>query len=98
MAVAWKHKNAYIDTSAWLPEYYAPALIKFANTTGKKKVMFGTNFPQLGWKACIRNVQEYLVDTKEGFKSNQIVEDFMGRNALRVLDLLETSPKAYSDL
>ncbi|KAL1595349.1 hypothetical protein SLS60_010040 [Paraconiothyrium brasiliense] len=98
VAVAWKHKNVYIDTSAWSPKYYAPELIKFANTTGKKKVMFGTNFPQLGWKTCIENVQRYLVNTKEGFKDHQIVEDFMGRNALQVLRLPETPRKAYSNL
>lgn len=86
VAVAWKHKNVYIDTSAWSPKYYAPEFIHFANTTGREKVMFGTNFPQLGWKACVDRVSEYLVDTKGGFRENSI-KDFMGGNAIRVLKL-----------
>ncbi|KAF7558596.1 hypothetical protein G7046_g5568 [Stylonectria norvegica] len=85
-AVAWKHRNVYIDTSAWSPKYYAPEFIKFANTTGKQKVMLGTNFPQLGWKACVDNVNEYLVGAEEGLKES-VVEGFMGGNALRVLKL-----------
>lgn len=87
VAVAWKHKNVYIDTSAWSPKFYAPELIKFANTTGKYKVMFGTNWPQLGWKACVDRVDEYLVGTKEGFKDKSTLVEFMGGNALRVLKL-----------
>ncbi|KAH6664581.1 hypothetical protein B0J14DRAFT_493398 [Halenospora varia] len=86
VAVAWKHKNVYIDTSAWSPKYYAPEFITFANTTGKLKVMFGTNFPQLGWKACVDNVEEYLVKSGKGLKE-QVVKGFMGGNAIRVLKL-----------
>lgn len=86
--VAWKHKNCYIDTSAWSPKYYDKEFIKFANTTGRDKVMFGTNWPQLGFKACVDRVNEYLVGTKDGFRDG-VVEPFMGRNALRVLKLPE---------
>lgn len=88
-AVAWKHKNVYIDTSAWSPKYYAPEFITFANTTGKDKVMFGTNFPQLGWKDCVDKVNTHLVGTKGGFRDS-VVKGFMGGNALRVLKLPET--------
>lgn len=85
-SVAWKHKNCYIDTSAWSPKYYASDFMKFANTTGKDKVMFGTNFPQLGFKACVDNVNQHLIGTKDGFKDS-VVEPFMGGNALRVMKL-----------
>ncbi|EEU34404.1 uncharacterized protein NECHADRAFT_82251 [Fusarium vanettenii 77-13-4] len=86
VAVAWKHKNVYIDTSAWSPKYYAPEFITFANTTGRTKVMFGTNFPQLGLKECVDNVNTYLVGTKDGFRDAS-VKEFMGGNAIRVLKL-----------
>ncbi|KFY00075.1 hypothetical protein O988_03535 [Pseudogymnoascus sp. VKM F-3808] len=85
-AVAWKHKNVYIDTSAWSPKYYAQEFITFANTTGKDKVMFGTNFPQLGWKACVDNVNNHLVKGENGMRE-RVVEGFMGGNAIRVLKL-----------
>lgn len=83
--MAWKHKKVYVDTSAWSPKYYAPELIKFANTTGREKVMFGTNWPQLR-KACVDRVDEYLINTKDGF-NDKAVKCFMGGNALRVLKL-----------
>ncbi|OBT83804.1 hypothetical protein VE02_08661 [Pseudogymnoascus sp. 03VT05] len=85
-AVAWKHKNVYIDTSAWSPKYYAQEFITFANTTGKDKVMFGTNFPQLGWKACVDNVNNHLVKGENGMRE-RVVKGFMGGNAIRVLKL-----------
>lgn len=76
VGVAWKHKNVYIDTSAWSPKYYPPELVTFANTTGKKKVLFGTNFPQLGWKDCVDAVESHLV--KAGGSSCRCCEGFHG--------------------
>ncbi len=58
----------------------------FANTTGREKCMFATNFPQLGWKACVDNVNKLLVNTEKGFRE-RVVKDFMGGNALRVMKL-----------
>eukprot|EP00483_Globobulimina_turgida_P001328 UN01330 len=37
IAVAWKHKNVYIDTSAHAPEYYPKNLLHFIHSYGKKK-------------------------------------------------------------
>ncbi|KIW28057.1 uncharacterized protein PV07_07741 [Cladophialophora immunda] len=85
VAVAWKHENVYIDTSAYLPKYYPPELITFANTTGRKKVMFGTNFPQLTWDACVDSVKQHLLG--EGGFRREVVAAFMGGNARRVLKL-----------
>jgi uncharacterized protein len=85
VGVAWKHKNVYIDMSAWSPKYYPPELIRFANTTGRRKVMFGTNFPQLGWKDCVSAVDSHLL--KSGGLRKEVLQDFMGGNALRMLGL-----------
>lgn len=85
VAVAWKHENVYIDTSAHLPKYYPPELIRFANTTGRKKVMFGTNFPQLDWERCVNSVADHLTG-RNGLR-REVIEDFMGTNARRVLKL-----------
>jgi hypothetical protein len=50
--------------------------------------MFGTNWPQLGWKACVDRVNECLVNTQEkGFKDKSTLEQFMGGNAIRVMKL-----------
>lgn len=55
--MSWKHENVYIYISAWSPRYYPPEFFTFANTTGRKRVMSGTNFPQLTWKACVDGVK-----------------------------------------
>jgi len=45
VALAWKHPNVYIGTSAHHPRYWDPALISFAATRGRGKVLFGTDWP-----------------------------------------------------
>ncbi|KAK5057792.1 hypothetical protein LTR84_011793 [Exophiala bonariae] len=93
VAVAWKHENVYIDTSAYLPKYYPGELITFANTTGRRKVLFGTNFPQLTWTACVESVQKHLVEAEgKGRMRSQVVADFMGGNAKRVFKLDAPDP------
>jgi predicted TIM-barrel fold metal-dependent hydrolase len=86
VSVAWKHENVYIDTSAWSPKYYPPEFFTFANTTGRKKVMFGTNFPQLGWRACVDAVKTTGSGISNGLRE-EVVRDFMGGNARRVFKL-----------
>ncbi|GFF30192.1 2-amino-3-carboxymuconate-6-semialdehyde decarboxylase [Aspergillus udagawae] len=81
IGVAWKHPNVYIDTSAHLPKYYPKELIQFANTTGRKKVMFGTNFPQLSWSKCIESANRDIR------LRDDVKADFFGGNAARVLKL-----------
>lgn len=48
--------------------------------------MFGTNFPQLGWDACVNNVQGLV--NKETLRRT-ILEEFVGANAIRVLKLAQ---------
>jgi len=68
--------------------HVAQELIQFANTIGRKKVMFGTNFPQLSWKACIKSANE---DIK--LRDDNVRAAFFGGNAMRVLKLDEHVPR-----
>lgn len=45
VALAWKHRNVYIGTSAHHPKYWDPALVSFANSRGRGKVLYGTDYP-----------------------------------------------------
>lgn len=87
VSVAWKHPNVYIDTSAWSPKYYDPNFITFANTTGRDKVMFGTNFPQLTWQDCVRNVNQFHGKNRKGALQPETMAGFLGLNAKAVLKL-----------
>lgn len=64
IALCWKHANVYVDTSAYLPNYYPLELIHYMQTYGKNKVCYGTNFPQLSWKASMEQINEMGLDDK----------------------------------
>ena len=80
IAVAWKHKNVYIDTSAHAPAYYPKNLLHFMNSYGKYKVMFGTNYPQLTHKRCVDQCMKLPINKKS-------LQLFMSDNARRVFKL-----------
>ncbi len=49
IAVARKHENVYIDTSAYTTRRLPEELVAFMQTrTGSRKVLFGSNFPMIG--------------------------------------------------
>lgn len=56
LAVAWKHRNVYVGTSAHAPRYWDPALVRFLRSRGKGKVMFGTDYPVLLHRDAIAQV------------------------------------------
>ncbi|HZS10287.1 MAG TPA: amidohydrolase family protein [Blastocatellia bacterium] len=80
IAVAWKHENVFIDTSAYLPRYYPPQLVHFMKTYGREKVLFGTNFPQLPFEKCVE--QALALDLPDDARAA-----FMYENARRVFNL-----------
>ncbi|CAM3547113.1 amidohydrolase family protein [Parendozoicomonas haliclonae] len=47
IAVATKHENVFIDTSAYTVDRYPPEIIRYMKTNGKYKVLFGTNYPMI---------------------------------------------------
>ncbi|KAF4721169.1 Protein phosphatase 1A [Perkinsus olseni] len=70
MSVMWKHENIFLDTSAYLPKMYGRDLLAYMHTkSGSKKVMFGTNFPQLDLKKCMQQVHQLGLppDAKDRF-------------------------------
>jgi predicted TIM-barrel fold metal-dependent hydrolase len=47
VSLATKYENVYIDTSAYTPERYPEALVRFMKGPGQRKVLFGSNFPMI---------------------------------------------------
>ena len=45
IAMAWKHPNLYIGCGAHAPKYWDASLVRFLNSRGKGKVLWGTDFP-----------------------------------------------------
>ncbi len=45
LSVALHKPNVYIDLSGWLPRYFPPQLVRYADTLLADKVMFGSDYP-----------------------------------------------------
>lgn len=56
IAMAWKHPNIYIGTDAHSPRYWPASFIQYANTFGRSKVLFGTDFPVLDFERTMREL------------------------------------------
>lgn len=80
LALCWKHENVHLDTSAYLPKMYPPQLVKFMAGYGRKKVLFGTNFPHLSLARCVDGVAALDLPP-------EAEADFLGLNARRVFKL-----------
>lgn len=58
IAVAWKHPNVYIGTDAYAPKHWGPNLVKFIDSWGAGKVMFGTDYPVIKHDRALHEVGE----------------------------------------
>lgn len=58
IAMAWKHPNLYISTTAHSPKYWDPSFVRFLNSRGKGKVMYGTDFPVLNYADSLAGIDE----------------------------------------
>jgi uncharacterized protein len=57
IALAWKHRNLFIGTSAHAPKYWDPALLRFLGSRGMGKVLFGTDYPVLRHAEALAQVE-----------------------------------------
>ena len=56
IAMAWKHENVFIGSDAHSPKYWPESFVKYINSYGQDKVLFGTDFPVLGFKRTMDEV------------------------------------------
>lgn len=61
ISLAWKHPHVYISTSAHAPKYLGTrgygSLLQFMNTRGRRKVLFGTDYPVLHHREALEQVE-----------------------------------------
>lgn len=58
LALAWKHKNVYVGTSAHHPKYWDQKLVQFINSRGKGKVLYGTDYPVLDFAGSLGAIKD----------------------------------------
>lgn len=56
IAMAWKHPNVYIGCDAHAPKYWPISFIKYINSYGQDKVIFGTDFPIIDFKRAMDEI------------------------------------------
>jgi predicted TIM-barrel fold metal-dependent hydrolase len=53
IAMAQKFPNVYLGTASYPPLHWAPEVLSFARRAGRRKVLFGTNFPTVGHRQAL---------------------------------------------
>lgn len=80
IAVATKHENVFIDTSAYTVKRYPLALVEFLRAHGRTKVLFGTNYPMILPAKALEGFEALPLD-------DTTRELFLSGNARRVFKL-----------
>ena len=81
VAVARKHENVHIDTSAYTVRRYPPELVRYLQSrSGRRKVLFGTNYPMIPHAQALAGLDELGLD-------DETRELFLDGNARRVFSL-----------
>jgi uncharacterized protein len=53
MAMALKFPNVYLGTASYPPLHWGPELVQFIRHRGRRKVLFGSNFPTVGHRQAL---------------------------------------------
>jgi uncharacterized protein len=81
IAVARKHQNVYIDTSAYTAGRYPPELVRYMQSkSGRAKVLFGSNYPMISHEHALADLSALELDSE----ARRL---FCTENAKRVFDL-----------
>ncbi|HVT34030.1 MAG TPA: amidohydrolase family protein [Nevskiaceae bacterium] len=80
IALATKYEHVYIDTSAYTARRYPPELVAYLRGHGRRKVLFGSNYPMIAPADCLKELDSLGLDP--GARA-----DFLGGNAQRVFRL-----------
>ncbi|NUP18135.1 MAG: amidohydrolase [Streptomyces sp.] len=80
IAVADKHPNVFIDTSAYTVRRYPPELVEYLRGRGRRKVLFGSNYPMITPSRALKHLDSLNLD-------EETRELFLHGNARRVFTL-----------
>ncbi|MFC7304192.1 amidohydrolase family protein [Streptomyces monticola] len=80
IALATKYPNVYIDTSAYTARRYPAEVVEYLRRHGRRKVLFGTNYPMI-------TAEQALADVKGLGLDEETSELFLAGNARRVFGL-----------
>jgi len=78
ISLARKYENVYIDTSAWKPSRFPPQFADWLRRGGRRKILFGSNWPMLMPAVCVAEVDGLGLDdeARTRFLHDNAVEVF----------------------
>jgi uncharacterized protein len=85
ISVAARHENVFIGTDAYAPRYLPESLIDFMRSEGRRKVIFGTDWPVIQFDRAVDELSRRAIPPEQLF-------DIMAGNAARIYGL-----SAWSD-
>lgn len=56
IAMCWKHENIYTAGDAYAPKHWPGSFVHYANTYGRTKVLFGTDWPVIDPERAVADV------------------------------------------
>ena len=80
ISMCWKHENVFTAGDAYAPKYWPESFVHYANSYGKNKVMFGTDWPVIDPVRAVKEVEDL------GFRK-EAKQLIMRDNALKVFNL-----------
>jgi uncharacterized protein len=80
IAMAWKHENIFIGVDAYAPKHWPASLVRYLDSYGRNKVLFGTDWPVIDPERAVREI-----DTLKLRAETRMA--LMRDNALRVFRL-----------
>ena len=58
ISMCWKHENVYTAGDAYAPKHWPKQFVHYANSYGRHKVLFGTDWPVIDPERGVREVEE----------------------------------------
>jgi hypothetical protein len=80
ISLATKYPNVFIDTSAYKASRYPADLVDYMRGHGRRKVLFGSNYPMLTPVACLADLERLGLD-------DEARDLFLHGNAARVFGI-----------
>jgi uncharacterized protein len=80
IAIAWKHPNVWIDTSAHLPKHFPAEFVRFLKSFGQDKVIWATDWPIVDFERSLTQLAD--LDLKP-----DVLRKFLHDNAVAAFKL-----------
>ena len=80
ISMCWKHENVFVAGDAYAPKHWPEPFVRYANSYGSHKVLFGTDWPVIDPERAVREIESLRL---KPLSQRQLMRD----NAARIFGL-----------